>query len=148
MITHESLNSDCLRRQVAVKNVVEKLIECLQVEGTNILESLKQMKTDLSLETQMALLAVSENYLGANEITQVFIQGVTSDKQNWMNDVGLQAIIKACQSNLITVKEVTSFDNLNLFNTETIAEKIAKCLNIHDDLFEVVSKNRLKLLKP
>jgi hypothetical protein len=98
------------------------------------------LKAELSLDTQMALLSLSENYLGASEINQVFIQGIITDKHNWISHVGLQAIIKACQSHLITVKEVTSYDNLYLFKTDAIAAKMAECLNIHEDIFEMVSK--------
>ena len=87
----------------------------------------------------MALLSVSENFLGATEMNEILIQGISSDKVSWMSNIGLKAIVKACQSHLVTVQDNVLIDELDLYKTEALAEKLAQCLNLYEDIFEVVS---------
>lgn len=138
-IAHQSKNYNCIRRQNAVKIVVEKVMECLKVEEENIMDSILSAENCLSLETQMALLSVSENFLGATEMNEILIQGISSDKVSWMSNIGLKAIVKACQSHLVTVQDNVLIDELDLYKTEALAEKLAQCLNLYEDIFEVVS---------
>jgi len=118
-------------------------LECLNIEQPVTPDYLTLLQRAHSLETQMALLALSEKFLGLSEINQILINGMTADKETWMSNIGLNALVTACKSHVITVHSVTSSDYLNIYKTETIAEKMAHCLNIYEDVFELVSfKNK------
>lgn len=137
---NQNMKADCSRRQNAVKLVVKEILESLEIEEKNILDSVPHLSQALtSLDTQMALLALSEKFLGVSEIHQVLIHGITADKDSWMSNIGLKALVTACKSHAITVRDIALADQIDLYRNETIAEKIAQCLNIYEDVFEMVS---------
>ena len=127
------------KRQNAAKLSVKDILECLKIEEPNILNSVQKSQNLMSLETQMALLALSENLFEAVEINQILVKEITSNKESWITNIGLKALVTACKCHDITIHELTLDDKLDIFKATTIAGKMAQCLNIYEDIFEMVS---------
>ena len=119
---------------------MKEILECINIEQSIIPDCSTLSQKPLSQETQMGLLALSEKFLGVPKIDQIVTNGITADKGRWISNLGLNAMITACKCHGVTIENVALADYLNKYKTETIAEKMAHCLNIYEDVFEMVSK--------
>ena len=124
--------------EAALKDIVSKLLE---VPITEINCSVMQTES-LPLsnsQLQVALLSLSERLVGAASTYETIIQEVAADNDNWISNIGFNAVSNTLQNYAIDIRTDIAFTNLSqMFDTDQYSEKLALCLNVADSLSEQV----------
>ena len=123
----------------ALRNIVQQILMTPEKEQNNSLPTMKCMDIT-NPQIQIALISFTERLGSAPLIYETIVNEIARKRDNWISDIGFQAIVALNGYKVIDTETVNTFTNTaELFETDNYTENLSLCLNIADILQEQVN---------